>query len=80
MTPAERECEDFDNLHTQNLHRELASRDARIRELVGLVEDLSGALGEKLLTDADALRALPRLQTLEKRVGAALARSEGGGA
>ena len=22
MTPAERECEDFDNLHTQNLHRQ----------------------------------------------------------
>ena len=35
MTPAERECEDFDNLHTQNLHRELAEKDARIRELEG---------------------------------------------
>ena len=44
MTPAERECEDFDNLHTQNLHHQLAAARVEIVRLRAALEHSSGCM------------------------------------
>ena len=40
MTPSE--CEDFDNLHTQNLHRELVEAREELKALRARIEKLIG--------------------------------------